>query len=1097
MDAPTLCTVCTAARLPHALALADGWRAAGGAGTPLVVVADALPGTLPAADGVRLVAGAELGIDDFDLLAGEHDARALATVLVPFALAAAGAPAVYLAPDAEVLAPIALPAAELVLAARGGEGSPVADPGFAGLPAPQPELLAWWQGRVRDAGATTAWHDVLLGRFAGVELAHDPAWAVAAWNLDERGIDASGTELTTADGAPVAWLALPGLEGAELPGVDLDARPALRAVLERRAAAVARHAGVTVPAGYAETATGLPLGDELRALARVARDERVLERSLFDPAGAAAFQDWLVEPSGEPASGGVPRLAFRLWVQRAELRVAYPDLMEESTRVGYLGWLSARGEEQLGLPPAVLPPAPPVNAESDPRAPRPARPWGVNVAGYFQSELGIGGVARGVIEALDAAHVPILPVQGSIPPPSRRGRDFGSTGAGVAPFAVNLICVNADGLPQFVRDVGEAFFSGRRSIGLWWWEVEDFPERYHGAFEHLDEVWVGSRHVQRAIAPHAPVPVVHVPVPLRVPPPPRRTRAELGVPEGFLVLVTFDFNSVLKRKNPAGAIDAFVRAFGPDSGASLVVKSVNAELHPTAHAELLRAVEPHPHVHLRDGYLDEGDVHALLAAADAYLSLHRSEGFGLGLAEAMALGTPVVATGYSGNLEFMDAETGWLVPYALVPIGPDAGPYPADGVWAEPDVEAAAAALRAIRDDPAAAAARAARAHARIHTQHAPGAAGAAMARRLEIVRRELAEAVRPPARGFRAVDLELEEARGRVGRDVTDYQRDDVGRMRRQVQGGVRRAGAPLDEARRDADAALFDALVTLTQETEASTEDVLVLYASALARARRAEDRLAVLERAVQRLDPERARTELDELMRAAHGIPYMAGEPFTLHDHPVAGRVLGFRGDGDGAAEPDAYRFFEDIFRGSEERIRGILAPYVDLLRDHGPVLDVGCGRGELLELLRDAGVEASGVDADAGMAARAQERGLEVTVGDGVEHLRGLPDGSLGAVTAMQVIEHLPPAALTALLDVARQKLRPGGLLVAETVNPHAGHALKTFWVDVTHQHPLFPESVLALVRAAGYREGFVCHLAGLRDVERDRFNESSYAVVATA
>ena len=163
----------------------------------------------------------------------------------------------------------------------------------------------------------------------------------------------------------------------------------------------------------------------------------------------------------------------------------------------------------------------------------------------------------------------------------------------------------------------------------------------------------------------------------------------------------------------------------------------------------------------------------------------------------------------------------------------------------------------------------------------------------------------------------------------------------------------------------------------------------------------------------------------------------------------------------------------------------------------MLDVGCGRGELLELLRDAGVEASGVDADAGMAARAQERGLDVTVGDGVEHLRGLPDGSLGAVTAMQVIEHLPPAAFTALLDVARQKLRPGGLLVAETVNPHAGHALKTFWVDVTHQHPLFPESVLALVRAAGYREGFVCHLAGLRDVERDRFNESSYAVVATA
>ena len=507
MDAPTLCTVCTAARLPHALALADGWRAAGGAGTPLVVVADALPGTLPAADGVRLVAGAELGIDDFDLLAGEHDARALATVLVPFALAAAGAPAVYLAPDAEVLAPIALPAAELVLAARGGEGPPVADPGFAGLPAPQPELLAWWQGRVRDAGATTAWHDVLLGRFAGVELAHDPAWAVAAWNLDERGIDASGAALTTADGAPVAWLALPGVEGTELPGVELDARPALRAALERRAAAVARHAGVAVPAGYAETATGLPLGDELRTLA-ARRARRAGPRAVALRSGRGGRVPGLARGAVGRAGvrrGPAARVPALGPAGRAARRVSRPDARSRPASATWAGSPPAARSSSACRPRCSRP-----RRRSTPsparRAARPARPWGVNVAGYFQSELGIGGVARGVIEALDAAHVPILPVQGSIPPPSRRGRDFGSTGAGVAPFAVNLICVNADGLPQFVRDVGEAFFSGRRSIGLWWWEVEDFPDRYHGAFEHLDEVWVGSRHVQRAIAPHAPVP---------------------------------------------------------------------------------------------------------------------------------------------------------------------------------------------------------------------------------------------------------------------------------------------------------------------------------------------------------------------------------------------------------------------------------------------------------------------------------------------------------------------------------------------------------------------------------------------------------------
>ena len=161
----------------------------------------------------------------------------------------------------------------------------------------------------------------------------------------------------------------------------------------------------------------------------------------------------------------------------------------------------------------------------------------------------------------------------------------------------------------------------------------------------------------------------------------------------------------------------------------------------------------------------------------------------------------------------------------------------------------------------------------------------------------------------------------------------------------------------------------------------------------------------------------------------------------------------------------------------------------------MLDVGCGRGELLEQLKPAGIEASGVDSDAGMAERARAAGLDVVVGDGISHLESLAPGSLGAITAIHVIEHMPADVLVRFFRLARERLRPGGLLVCETINPHAVHALKTFWVDLTHQHPVFPEVAVVLADVAGFRRGFMWFPRGTGDAEADRFQEDAYAVVA--
>ena len=169
---------------------------------------------------------------------------------------------------------------------------------------------------------------------------------------------------------------------------------------------------------------------------------------------------------------------------------------------------------------------------------------------------------------------------------------------------------------------------------------------------------------------------------------------------------------------------------------------------------------------------------------------------------------------------------------------------------------------------------------------------------------------------------------------------------------------------------------------------------------------------------------------------------------------------------AAVPD-YFAYESRMRGSVESVRERQRPYVEEFRDAAPVLDVGCGRGEFLSLLREAGIEARGLDLDADMVAYARGEGLDVEHADALEHLARLEDGSLGGIFAAQLVEHLRPPALVRLLELAATKLRPGGLLVAETINPLSPLALHSYFADLTHAQPLVPETLELLARQAGF------------------------------
>ena len=228
----------------------------------------------------------------------------------------------------------------------------------------------------------------------------------------------------------------------------------------------------------------------------------------------------------------------------------------------------------------------------------------------------------------------------------------------------------------------------------------------------------------------------------------------------------------------------------------------------------------------------------------------------------------------------------------------------------------------------------------------------------------------------------------------------------------------------------------------------------------------------------------------------MPFIDGADFEVWREDPFGRVVGFRTERAAASE-DRYRAFEGEFRGPRARVKSLVECYLGALEPAlGPVLEIGSGRGEFVELLRAANFVVRGSDPDDGMVRAAAAAGVNLEHRDARAALAASADGSLGAVFASHVIEHLPYGELLDVLADAHRALRPGGRLIAETVNPHAAHALKTFWVDLTHQHPIFPEVALALARSTGFRRAYVTFPGASGDVDADRFEHSSWALVAT-
>jgi glycosyltransferase involved in cell wall biosynthesis len=298
---------------------------------------------------------------------------------------------------------------------------------------------------------------------------------------------------------------------------------------------------------------------------------------------------------------------------------------------------------------------------------------------------------------------------------------------------VNIFHLNGDEIEPALEHLGG--LPPGYNIVAPFWELPNYPAAWAAQVARFDEAWAPSAFIREALATAVEIPVLHMKLPTEITIPHFEARRHFGIPETSYAFFTFfDGRSYMARKNPEAVVAAFrqLLAARPLARTTLVIKLHGRENAPAALQNFLAGLDDlADRVVVIEATLQEQQVHNLIRCCDAFVSLHRSEGFGLGLAEAMFLGKPVIGTAWSGNMDFMTLENSHLVPFELVKVPADAYPHAEDQSWAEPDVTAAAAAMRDLVDDPKAGGALGAKASRDMRTHHSLRAAGLRYAARL------------------------------------------------------------------------------------------------------------------------------------------------------------------------------------------------------------------------------------------------------------------------------------------------------------------------------------------------------------------------------
>ncbi len=541
------------------------------------------------------------------------------------------------------------------------------------------QLLRWWSDKLYhhcivsfqdNLFVDQRWMDMVPGLFPGVEIIRDYGFNAAYWNLHERTI-VIGDEVTV-NGAPLYFFHFSGFD---------PNKPWIVSKYQTRF----------------EMST---IGDTRKLYSSY--------RELLMKNGWGETSSWSYEHDYFANGIRIPATA----------RKYYWSL---GPNVAHLGnpflWLNdcAPSADQAHRPPMDL-----------------SLPAGVNLLGYFESEKGVGEGARSNLRIVQATGLPYC-INNRVDSGSTNVERLEEAALNHNPYLVNFMTLNADGLYDF-GSKHPSYLAGHYNVGYWAWELPEFPPQWAPSFGYADEIWTPSRFTRDSVASCSPIPVQVVPHSLEMEDDLDAAvdRSFLGIsPDVFLFLFLFDFHSFLERKHPLGLIQAYKQAFGKRRDVQLLIKSAHSAEH-QQELTLLQSASEGANIRILDAVLTRADKQHLMRSADCYVSLHRSEGFGLTMAEAMLYGKPVVATGYSGNVDFMSDEDSYLVPYRLITIKETHGPYKAGYHWADPDLDSASDIMRHIESNRAAAIEMGRRAQAKVRELLHPTTIAASVRARLD-----------------------------------------------------------------------------------------------------------------------------------------------------------------------------------------------------------------------------------------------------------------------------------------------------------------------------------------------------------------------------
>lgn len=361
--------------------------------------------------------------------------------------------------------------------------------------------------------------------------------------------------------------------------------------------------------------------------------------------------------------------------------------------------------------------------------------FGVNVFGFLDSESGVGEAARTLIRAIKRVNLPIALINNPNVPHRRKDTEFSKKFQNNNPYSINIISIFGDVMEQEMRYFGEDKFKNRYNIAYWAWELANLPKAWIPLLDRVDEVWAMSNFVMEAIKKERPnLPVTVIPQSIKIEKTPYgRGHFNLSK-DKFIFLFMFDFYSYFERKNPLAIIEAFKLAFGKNEEVLLLIKCSNSKIDPK-NFETLKKAGRQENIQIIDSYLEREEINSLINICDCYISLHRSEGFGLTMAEAMSLGKPVIATNYSSNTDFMNEENSFPIKYKLVELEKNYGVYTKGNFWAEPDIKDSSDKIRLVYEHSEVGLRRASLGRAEILKNFSPETVGKIIEKRLRKIR--------------------------------------------------------------------------------------------------------------------------------------------------------------------------------------------------------------------------------------------------------------------------------------------------------------------------------------------------------------------------